>query len=90
MGIKEPERYVINTNGRIANAFEINKRESYVFITSYLMSILNHDEIVGVLAHEEIGKLKELVKEHTNVTFVYSARNVEHNSAVALKNIVEF
>ncbi|AGO61208.1 MULTISPECIES: M48 family metallopeptidase [Ferroplasma] len=52
MGIKEPEIYVINTNGRIANAFEINKRESYVFITSYLMSILNHDEIVGVLAHE--------------------------------------
>ena len=52
MGIKEPEIYVINTNGRIANAFEINKKESYVFITSYLMSILNHDEIVGVLAHE--------------------------------------
>ncbi len=52
MGIKEPEIYIINTNGRIANAFEVNKKESYVFITSYLMSILDHDEIVGVLAHE--------------------------------------
>ncbi len=52
MGIKEPEIYIINTNGRIANAFEVNKKESYVFLTSYLMSILDHDEIVGVLAHE--------------------------------------
>ncbi len=52
MGIKEPEIYVINTNGRIANAFEVNKKDSYVFITSYLISILNPDEIVGVLAHE--------------------------------------
>ena len=30
MGIKEPEIYVINTNDRIANAFEVNRRESYV------------------------------------------------------------
>ncbi|WP_276935766.1 DUF488 domain-containing protein, partial [Ferroplasma acidiphilum] len=45
---------------------------------------------IELSGNEEIGKLKELVKEHTNVTFVYSARNVEHNSAVALKNIVEF
>jgi STE24 endopeptidase len=52
MGINEPEIYVINTNSRIANAFEVNKKESYVFITSYLMSILNQDEIIGVLAHE--------------------------------------
>jgi STE24 endopeptidase len=52
MGIKEPEIYIINTNGRIANAFEVNRKESYVFITSYLMSILDHNEIVGVLAHE--------------------------------------
>ncbi|AGO61207.1 hypothetical protein FAD_0241 [Ferroplasma acidiphilum] len=44
---------------------------------------------IELSGNEEIGKLKELVKEHTKVTFVYSARNVEHNSAVALKNIVE-
>ena len=52
MGIKEPEIYVINTNDRIANAFEVNRRESYVFITSYLMNVLDYNELIGVLAHE--------------------------------------
>ncbi len=52
MNIREPEVYVINTNDRIANAFEVNRRESYIFITSFLMNVLDYNEIIGVLAHE--------------------------------------
>jgi uncharacterized protein YeaO (DUF488 family) len=44
---------------------------------------------IELSGNEEVRKLRELVKEHANVTFVYSARNVKHNSAVALKSIVE-
>ncbi|MEM0139852.1 MAG: M48 family metalloprotease [Ferroplasma sp.] len=52
MNINIPEVYIINTGDRIANAFEVNKKESYIFITSYLMQILDYNEIIGVLAHE--------------------------------------
>ncbi|WP_337860192.1 M48 family metallopeptidase [Ferroplasma sp.] len=68
MGIKEPEIYVINTNNRIANAFEVNKKESYVFITSYLMSILSTDEITGVLAHE----LSHIKLKHNRKTLFFN------------------
>jgi uncharacterized protein YeaO (DUF488 family) len=36
----------------------------------------------------EIQKISELIKKNNQITFIYSARNIEHNSAVALKNIV--
>ncbi|KQB33732.1 M48 family metallopeptidase [Acidiplasma cupricumulans] len=52
MGIETPSIYILNTGNRIANAFEINSREAYVFITSYLMNILDYNEIIAVLAHE--------------------------------------
>ena len=35
-----------------------------------------------------IERIKTLMKENNNITFVYSSRNVEHNNAVALKNII--
>jgi len=44
---------------------------------------------IELSGNEEVGRIKELVKEHANVTFLYSARNVEHNSAVALKSIIK-
>ena len=35
-----------------------------------------------------IERIKTLMKENNNITFVYSSRNIEHNNAVALKNII--
>ncbi|WP_298278738.1 M56 family metallopeptidase [Ferroplasma sp.] len=67
MGIKEPEIYIINTNDRIANAFEVNRRESYVFITSYLMNVLDYNEIIGVLAHE-LSHIK--LRHNQKTTFI--------------------
>jgi len=52
MNIKDPTVYILNTDNRIANAFEINSKEAYVFITGYLMNILDYNEIIAVLAHE--------------------------------------
>ncbi len=52
MNIKDPTVYILNTNNRIANAFEVNSKEAYVFITGYLMNILDYNEIIAVLAHE--------------------------------------
>ncbi len=52
MGINEPSVFILDTNNRVANAFEINSKEAYVFITNYLMEILDYNEIIAVLAHE--------------------------------------
>ncbi len=38
--------------------------------------------------NEGIERIKILIKENNNITFVYSSRNIEHNNAVALKNII--
>jgi uncharacterized protein YeaO (DUF488 family) len=37
---------------------------------------------------EELHKLKELETKHGNLTLLYSARDEEHNNAVALKEIL--
>jgi len=40
-------------------------------------------------ASEQLGKLYELLDEHDQVTLVYASANVEHNNAVALKELLE-
>ncbi|WP_337860193.1 DUF488 family protein [Ferroplasma sp.] len=36
----------------------------------------------------QIKQVKELAEKNSPITFIYSAKNTEHNSAVALKNII--
>ncbi len=70
MGINEPSVFILDTNNRVANAFEINSKEAYVFITGYLKAILDYNEIIAVLAHE-LSHIKLKHNRKTSlVTFV--------------------
>lgn len=40
-------------------------------------------------ASQELGKLYELLEEHDEVTLVYASANMEHNNAVALKELLD-
>ncbi len=81
MNINPPEIYILNAGNRIANAFEVNKKESYIFITSYLMQILDQDEIVGVLAHE----LSHIKLRHNQKTIL-----LNFIVFIALLNLITF
>ncbi|SMD30410.1 M48 family metallopeptidase [Picrophilus oshimae] len=52
MNINVPDLYILDTRNRIANAFTVSRKESYVFITRLLMNILDVDEVTAVMAHE--------------------------------------
>ncbi len=67
MNIKDPTVYILNTNNRIANAFEVNSKEAYVFITSFLMNVLDYNEIIAVLAHE-LSHIK--LKHNSKTSFI--------------------
>lgn len=40
-------------------------------------------------APEDLGRLLALLKRHKRVTLVFSARDTEHNNAVALRDFIE-
>jgi uncharacterized protein YeaO (DUF488 family) len=46
-------------------------------------------ELSTPAAMEELMKLYQLTEEHDEVTLVYSSRDVEHNNAVVLKELLE-
>ena len=70
MNIKDPTVYILNTNNRIANAFEVNSKEAYVFITGYLMNILDYNEIIAVLAHIKIIKAFNIINSEYSWTIL--------------------
>jgi uncharacterized protein YeaO (DUF488 family) len=51
------------------------------FKKKYLEELKDNDEAVK--------ELKELCKEHSKVTFVYAAKDEEHNSALVLKHFLD-
>ena len=46
-------------------------------------------ELSTPAAMEELMKLYQLTEDHEEVTLVYSSRDVEHNNAVVLKELLE-
>lgn len=46
-------------------------------------------ELCTLEASEALSKLYQLLDEHGDVTLIYASANVEHNNAVALKELLE-
>jgi uncharacterized protein YeaO (DUF488 family) len=46
-------------------------------------------ELCTPLATEDLSSLYQLLEEHAEVTLVFASANVEHNNAVALKELLE-
>ncbi|GGY78535.1 DUF488 domain-containing protein [Marinobacter zhanjiangensis] len=45
-------------------------------------------ELTAEDASEDLGKLKNLLEEHNRITLVFSAKDTEHNNAVALRDFI--
>src|SRR5215470_13162482 len=46
-------------------------------------------ELSGTEASADLENLYSLINEHAQITLIYASQNVEHNNAVALKELLE-